>query len=312
MSKLDMSWGSPAFLIPYWDSTPIKTDDVKKPQGYQFGSRQQLKSLIIDLHKMVGNANVDDKHVVIGGGATQIILGLFNVLKLKNSDYDAGKKIVSAWAEPPHFSRFPILANFAGLEWKKDKNSLTICTIPNNPDGLFSTYAKCNILDLTYMWPQYTSKMKKYNHPAMVFSLSKATGHASTRIGWAIIKDKDIAVALEQYIELSTSGLSLDSQIKAEKVIESQLKKDFTVFEDGKKTLESRWEIINRLNRNKAFPFKILNSSGMFLWAEGECPDSIICLPGEALRGEKNQFRLNIGCSDETFAKFIQMFSRGK
>jgi aspartate/methionine/tyrosine aminotransferase len=312
MSRLDMSWGSPAFLIPYWDITPIKTDDVKKPEGYQFGSRKQLKEKILELHGLVGNANVKDKHVVIGAGATQIILGLLNVLKLKKSDYAFGKKITSAWAEPPHFSRFPILANFAGLDWKKDKNSLTICTIPNNPDGMFSTYAKCDILDLTYMWPQYTSHLKKYNHPAMVFSLSKATGHASTRIGWAIIKDKDIAVALEQYIELSSSGLSIDAQIKAEKIIDSQLKRDFTVFEDGKKTLESRWDTVNRLVRSKAFPFNVLNNSGMFLWAEGKCPENIICLPGEALKGQKNQFRLNLGCSDETFAAFVQMFITGK
>jgi aspartate/methionine/tyrosine aminotransferase len=308
MSKLDMSWGSPAFLTPYWDITPIKTDDIKKSGVYQFGSRKQLKEKILELHTLVQNVNIKDKHVVVGAGATQIILGLLNVLKLKKSDYAFGKKITSAWAEPPHFSRFPILANFAGLDWKKDKNSLTICTIPNNPDGAFSTYAKCDILDLTYMWPQYTNHIKKYNHPIMIFSLSKATGHASTRIGWAIIKDKDIAVALEQYIELASSGLSIDSQIKAEKVIESQLKRDFTVFEDGKKTLEFRWNTIRRLNRNNAFPFKILNDSGMFLWAEGNCPENIVCLPGEALKGNKNQFRLNLGCSDETFATFIQMF----
>lgn len=310
MKKLDMSWGSPAFLIPYWDITPITTDGIKKPQPYQFGSRQELKSLITELHKTVGNANVKDKHIVVASGATQIILGLLNVLKLKKMDLNG--KITSAWADPPHFSRFPILASFAGLEWKNNKDSLKICTIPNNPDGAFSTYSKCNILDLTYMWPQYTQKVKKYNHPIMVFSLSKATGHASTRIGWAIIKDKDIAVALEQYIELSTSGLSIDAQIKAERVIESQLKKDFTVFEDGKKTLDTRWSLIHRLSRNKAFPFKVLNSSGMFLWAEGRCPENIICFPGEALKGNKNQFRLNIGCSDEVFSEFIKMFSSGR
>jgi histidinol-phosphate/aromatic aminotransferase/cobyric acid decarboxylase-like protein len=309
MKKLDMSWGSPAFLNAYWDITPIKTDDVKKPQSYQFGSRNNLKELILKLHENVGNANVKDKHVVIGAGATQIILGLLNVLKLKNSDLSIGKKITSAWAEPPHFSRFPILASFAGLDWKNEKNALNICTVPNNPDGLFSTYAKCHILDLTYMWPQYTDRLKRYNHPIMVFSLSKATGHASTRIGWAIIKDKDVAVALEQYIELSTSGLSIDAQIKAEKIIDSQLKKDFTVFDDGKKTLEWRWSVIERLKRNRCLPFKVLNNSGMFLWAEGECPENIIGFPGEALKGQKNQFRLNLGCSDETFAEFVRMFT---
>lgn len=305
---IDMSWGSPSFLSPYWDIKKIKTDDIKKPEQYLFGSRQSLKNSIKDLHLMIGNANVENKHIVVGAGATQIILGLLTVLKKELSDPVFGEKVTSAWAPPPHFSRFPVLANFAGLEWKNDKKALSIYTIPNNPDGAFSTYNKCHILDLSYMWPQYTDKIKKYNHPIMVFSLSKATGHASTRIGWAIIKDRKIALALEKYIELSSSGLSIDAQIKAEKVIQSQLKEDFTVFEDGKKTLRDRWERVLELKKENLLPFELLNSSGMFLWAKGECPLGVMGMNGNLLGGQKNQFRLNLGCSDETFDSFINLF----
>lgn len=305
MNVIDMSWGIPAFLFPYWESVSIKTDNLKKPQGYSFGSRSELKDSIIWLHQSVGNANVNNKHIVVAAGATQIILGLLYVLKnIKGAD--------SAWAEPPHFSRFPSLAEFAGLKWLDSKKSITIGTNPNNPDGTVLKTLNKDIMDLTYMWPQYTTAIKKYNHPIMVFSLSKSTGHASTRIGWAIIKDSKIAEALEKFIEYSTSGLSIDAQIKAERVIESQLTRDFTVFEDGKNTLKERWDIIQQLDKRGVFPFKILNSSGMFLWAEGQCPAEILGLDGRMLKGNSNQFRLNIGCSDKTFNDFVNLFSGQK
>lgn len=302
MEKLDMSWGSPAFLISYWESTPIITDDIKKPQPYQFGSRDELKCAIRELHCLIGNANVENKHIVVAAGATQIVLGLMQVFKTHMG-------IKSAWAEPPHFSRFPGLAKYAGLEWKKDRSSLRVGTIPNNPDGISVLHKKTDILDLTYNWPQYTKNMVKYDHPVMVFSLSKATGHASTRIGWAILEDEQLAQDLEQFVELSTSGLSIDSQVKAEKVIQSQLTKDWTVFKSGKKSMEFRWSVVNRLKRNNLLPFKILNDSGMFIWAEGECPKNILCLPGDKMGGKKNQFRLNIGCSDVTFSAFVKLFT---
>jgi len=304
MNKIDMSWGSPAFLIPYWETNGIKVArQVDRDMTYNFGSRSGLKSLIRQLHEQENNAIVEDRHIVIAAGATQIVLGLLHVLKKETG---AG----AAWANPPHFSRFPHLAEFAGLDWANKKNSIVISTIPNNPDGSLVLHKKTAILDLTYNWPQYLPNVHLYDHPVCVFSLSKATGHASTRIGWAILQDELIARALEQYIEYSTSGLSIDSQLAAEAILSSQINSDYTVFEDGKKTLEDRIELIEEIEDK--LPFKILNMSGMFLWAEGECPKQIIGLDGRTLRGPEGTFRLNIGCSSENFVAFYNLFAKKK
>jgi len=302
MNKIDMSWGSPAFLVPYWETYAVKTNrSLNREMTYHFGSKDSLKDVIREIHQQEKNAVVDGKHIVIGAGATQIILGLLFVLKQETG-------AATAWANPPHFSRFPRLAEFAGLEWAKKRNSLLITTIPNNPDGASVLHKNTDILDLTYNWPQYVPSVKKFDHPVMVFSLSKATGHASTRIGWAILEDPELAAALELYIEHSTSGLSLDSQVAAEAILTSQLNTDYTAFEDGKKTLETRKCLIEEISPR--LPFKILKVAGMFLWAAGNCPKQIVGLDGRTLKGPEGTFRLNIGCSSENFTAFYNMFAK--
>ena len=300
MKKIDMSWGSPSFLNDYWDRFSIEVDFIEKSNDYKLGSKDSLKKAIASLHKKINNAEIKNKYIVVGAGATQILAGLFWVFKNKFN-------VKNAWANPPYFMRFPKISEISGLKWKNHNESLQIITSPNNPDGkvkfIFNKNYKNYILDLCYNWPQYTDIIYKFDHPIMVFSLGKATGHASTRIGWAIIENKEIAEALEQYIEISTSGISIDAQVKAEQAINSQLEDslDETVFEYGKKELRIRWGKVLKLKPK----FKILNNSGMFLWAKGECPNNIQSINGAFLGETSKHFRLNLGCSSSTFKSFI-------
>lgn len=304
INKIDMAWGSPSFLAPYWNKTKIKTDHIKRTKNYEFGSRRTLKRLIKKIHKKANNADLTNKHIVIGAGASQIIFGLLSVLREVN-----GYK--KATAQPPHFSRFPLLANAAKVEWqdKQTDNAIIITTNPNNPDSTISDYKSSQILDLCYNWPQYKDVVK-YNHPIMVFSLSKAVGLANTRIGWAIIKDKIIAKKLEQWIEITTGGLSIDAQIKAEATLKHELhpfRNHMNVFSHGKNIMDIRWEKINS-NRHK-FPFDIINNDGMFLWAKGTCPTDINYLSGQSLGSSEEYFRLNVGCSSKHFKLFLKLFN---
>jgi L-tryptophan--pyruvate aminotransferase len=64
-----------------------------------------------------------------------------------------------------------------------------VCT-PNNPDGaireaLMSSAAGAKpIHDLVYYWPQYTPITVRAAHDIMLFTMSKITGHAGTRLGY--------------------------------------------------------------------------------------------------------------------------------
>lgn len=61
-----------------------------------------------------------------------------------------------------------------------------VCS-PNNPDGRIQ-HAVVNgtghvVHDLAYYWPHYTPITGAADHAIMLFTLSKSTGHAGTRIG---------------------------------------------------------------------------------------------------------------------------------
>lgn len=94
---------------------------------------------------------------------------------------------------------YPFFADYlkSGLyEWggdahkfKGNKPYIEIVTSPNNPDGSLrkavvnDKRAGILIHDLAYYWPQYTSISSPADHDIMLFTVSKCTGHAGTRLG---------------------------------------------------------------------------------------------------------------------------------
>lgn len=294
-NKINMKWGSPAFLKPYWAKNKLEIYQHVNNLNYQIGTDDKVKNSILDLHKLINNADINNKYVVVGNGATQLLRGLIKIL---------GGPV---YANPPHFSRFPIFVKNLGYSWDKVIYNLLIKTLPNNPDNSIDKNLsdKKVVHDLCYNWPQYT-EVSPYNEEIMVFSLAKASGHASTRIGWCLLKDKNLAKKLENFIELDTAGVSIESQNLLISVIEDQKKDKEKVWEFGKKTLSSRWNEIKKLD----LPFEVVNDSGMFLWAKGECPSFIEGISGEHFGVTKQFFRLNIGCEEENFYEFTKRFRK--
>ncbi|KAJ7550818.1 hypothetical protein O6H91_07G119700 [Diphasiastrum complanatum] len=97
---------------------------------------------------------------------------------------------------------------------------IEIVNYPNNPDGTIR-HAVVNgssgglIHDLAYYWPQYTPITSPADHDIMLFSLSKFSGHAGSRAGWAIVKDLKVAQLMSKHIMFNTIGLSRDAQARA-------------------------------------------------------------------------------------------------
>lgn len=295
MKELKLSWGTPDYLSPYWKNYKFKSVDNTK-LGYVYGSLPELKESIIKIHKQEQNAIMDDKYIVVANGASQMLQALFRVL---------GKNV---YATPPYFSRFPLLAEQAGVPWGIDEyGGYQIITNPSNPDNRISwTHNKNKIFDLSYNWKQYTDPID-YNQDIMVFSLSKAFGFASTRIGWCVVSDSQLAKKLTDYIEIS-SGVSIEAQHKACQVINSQLKVKDTCFEYGKDILLKRWEKIKKLNTK----LDIINTSGHFLWfrlknMKKYFKDRNISYMEGHHFGESDEFgRLNLGCSESDFKELLR------
>ncbi len=296
METLELGWGNPCFLIPYWNRFDLSYP-TPKSTAYIFGHIPELEANIRKLHIQEKNANVDDKYLVVGNGATQLLVGILKTL---------GKPVT---AEPPYFKRFLNFADMAGVPWKNELNGIKIITTPNNPDGKVPLTVSANsplIYDLSYNWSQYTDPVQ-YDEDIMVFSLAKATGHASTRIGWAIFKDKELALKVKDYVEFSTCGVSIEAQLKANQIIKNQLNRTYTCFEYGSVVLDARHELLN----NMKLPFKKLSNNGMFLWLKMKNHKSffnkrnIVFTDGKDM-GSPGYARINIGCSEVEFKEFIK------
>lgn len=295
--KLELGWGNPDFLQPYWSARPLLLNiDLDQQLDYQFTGMPDLKTNIKKLHNKIGNANTENRYVVLGNGATNIINGLLAI--------NASPLV---YAKPPCYHKFYEFAKIQNKTWCSHKNGIEIVTIPNNPDGeKHQGTAYDQIHDLSYNWPTYGTI--EYGHyDIMVFGLSKATGHASARIGWALIKDEPTAKKLETWMHLNSCGVNYYGQLAANKIIKHQIYEQETVFKFGEKIIDSRWQqVVSELN----LPFKRLNGRGMFLWCEGECPEEIRSVPGLLFGGKENQFRLSLGVSEEVWEQFVERYGK--
>ncbi|KAI5312544.1 hypothetical protein L3X38_041717 [Prunus dulcis] len=97
-------------------------------------------------------------------------------------------------------------------------------TSPNNPDGqlnkaIFQGPNAKAIYDRVYYWPHFTAIPAPADDELMIFSISKFTGHAGSRFGWAVVKDESVYKRMSEYIELSSLGVSRDAQLRASKLL---------------------------------------------------------------------------------------------
>lgn len=311
---IDARFGNPSFLHKYWElcDVHVTAKGGKKMNYLDAYGDDDLKRAILMLHIRIGNADVTERHVVLGVGASQVMSAAMYALSLD------GPKIVHA--ESPYFSRFEHFTKFAGtgLEFWKDKPQpphIQIITCPNNPNGMTRNIKTSDITihDLVYNWPQYTDVVK-YDEDIMVFGLAKATGHASTRVGWALVKDKEVADRMQHYIEMSTCGVGMESLNHAYRImqIQERLRPDDTCFAEGRKILRDRWQRLKKSLGNDS-NVKLINDGGMFAWGrvfKGTATDhfrskSILVVSGEYFGRTDKYFRINMGLLDGDFSNLV-------
>jgi aspartate/methionine/tyrosine aminotransferase len=288
INPVDVSFGHPLYMQQYWEFLQKMNSTkayIKITDGlaYNYGTpRPELIESIKSLHNYVGNAVTKGYEIVVGAGASQVISAL------AYATVKAGFHEILL--QPPYWGKLERLLNAGGHAagmngrltrekrehiYSPDDEWLTFTTNPNNPDGSISEIdTRFSVVDMCYNWPQYTKKVVRGNYDVMIFGLSKSTGHAGTRIGWALVKSPEIAEYMREYVHSSTCGVSEDAQIRATHVIGCVLSaKDLEVpdcFEFGKNKLRERWTAFRIAANSAKVNFKILNSSGMFAWCEHE------------------------------------------
>ncbi|PON96702.1 Trytophan aminotransferase, partial [Trema orientale] len=281
---VNLDHGDPTMYEHYWENMGERTTIVIR--GWQSMSyfsdiknicwflEPELAKQVVRLHKVVRNAETEGRHIVVGTGSSQLFLAALFALSPKEAT-----EPISVVSAAPYYSSYPTMTDYqksALHKWAGDSRSfnqmgpyIELVTSPNNPDG-FIRHSCVNrsggalIHDLAYYWPQYTPMTFPADNDLSLFTVSKSTGHAGMRIGWALVKDPEVAKKMTKFIELNTIGVSKDSQLRAAKVLEvvadtceqsggSEFRESF--FEFSYRLMAERWQQLRET---------VNNSNGLF------------------------------------------------
>ncbi|CAI9761741.1 unnamed protein product [Fraxinus pennsylvanica] len=311
----------------------------------------KLEEEIKKLHNVVGNATVEGYRIVVGTGSSQLIQAVLYAL----SDPLNEPKPINVVSATPYYSSYPEVTDFvrSGLyKWAGDAHNfdkdgpyIEMVTSPSNPDGVIRepvvNRAQGTLVhDLAYYWPQYTPITSPADYDIMLFTISKCTGHAGSRIGWALVKDVDVARKMVKFIEINTIGVSKESQQRAAKILEvitdscSQTVRTPELdnfFEYGQHHLTERWKKLkvivkrNGLFTLPKFPLQYCNFTGDFTKAHPafawmKCKEDVDCeelfrghkiltRSGKRFGSDQKYVRISMLSRDEEFDLFVQRFS---
>ncbi|KAI3452693.1 hypothetical protein Pfo_009357 [Paulownia fortunei] len=354
---INLDHGDPTMYESYWKKLGEKSR-VTIP-GYQSLSyfaniknlcwflEPKLEEEIKILHNLVGNAIVEDHHIVLGTGSSQLIqAALYALSDPLNEPYP-----ISVVSAAPYYSAYPEITDFlksglfkwAGDAYSFDKDGpyIEMVTSPNNPDGVIReavvNRAKGMLVhDLAYYWPQYTAITSPADHDIMLFTVSKCTGHAGSRIGWALVRDKDVAKKMVKFIEISTIGVSKEAQLRAATILEIisascqrvKPRELENFFEYSQHVMAERWKKLrdavkeNELLYVTKYPLQYCNFTGHFTealpaFAWMKCKEGMDCekllrehkiltRSGRRFGSDPEWVRISMLSRDEEFDIFVQ------
>ncbi|RVW37455.1 Tryptophan aminotransferase-related protein 4 [Vitis vinifera] len=165
---------------------------------------QELVKLIRKLHAIVGNANTTADSLFSGPA-----LPNFSMLQFMPSHPIIHLLQLKLLPQSP-FTRFINHKQTSFDQWTSSLQlNKAVLQVPNAKP----------IYDHAYYWPHFTPIPAPADEDLMIFTISKLTGHAGSRFGWALIKDKDVYETMLDYMSLNTVGVSRDTQLRAFKLL---------------------------------------------------------------------------------------------
>lgn len=306
--KLDLGYGNPGFLQELWkEHNLLNQIQSKKLMPYKYAKKNDIKleEEIFKLHIQNKNVKIDiNTKIVVTVGAVQALQAAMYALKKIRS-------IDLLYIPKPYWMRFNDFAALTGLSIvDQPVNALSLVTSPNNPNGTDQSDLTTDIRDACYNWSHYTDDVKVFDDVVSVFSLSKLSGHSSTRIGWAVVQDEQIANLMQYYVNTITSGVSIEAQKNSAEIL-SILNDDVNFLIQAKDILKSRYDEVCEIITVRKLPIGIHSTQGMFLYVS--CDSAIIealnieCPNGLEFKDQNSdRYRLNLGCDIDTFNEFLK------
>nr|XP_043613366.1 tryptophan aminotransferase-related protein 4-like [Erigeron canadensis] len=270
----DADSGDPIFLEPFWmqnaaDSAVVISGWHRMSYVYNDNTlmSSELEKYIRKMHSIVGNAVTQERYLVFGIGSTQLLNAAVYALSSQNSSSPSHVlasvpfyRVYKTQTEYFNSKTFNFEGNTTSWKLNNSSNNMDVVefvTSPNNPDGEFKTsvLGGKTIYDHAYLWPHFTPIPGPSDQDVMIFTLSKLTGHAGARFGWAVIKDKDVYDKILNYILLADLGISKDTQLRVLKLLKAAVKDDGKpLFKFAYKTMRDRWErLTNVISKSTRF-----------------------------------------------------------
>jgi len=232
---------------------------------------------------MVQNAETDGYYIVYGQGGTQLINAAAYALASV-----AGKSL-PVFANVPYYSQYKAWAEFNVLNnyWngsttQTNSDVIEFVTAPNNPDGVMRVPVYSNsknvVYDMVYYWPSWTNVTEKASHDIMLFSLSKLTGHAGSRFGWALVKDAAVASEMRSLINLLNIHTSMDTIHRAITILDTMVAEGGQFFSALSTIMSHRYaEIIPLFQNQSRFSLESVTSPPTWFYLWIKCNEDSNC-----------------------------------
>lgn len=291
-------------------------------------------------HHLSSIQQIKDREMVFGLGATQVIHAALYAMALAHSikvnPPKDNKTIITplyATQQEPGYIEYGSLIevmHYGLIKWVrfnevhkvKPEHLLEFITTPNNPDGAVlskKSKAHLTIHDRVNHWPfflnvdnQIIGQETFENDMISIFSLSKILSLSGARLGYAFVKDPEIARFMRYYILMDTHGLVSDAQYHALHALRYLLNGRLEEYNAWiREQLNIRWEQLKSAVHSS--PLKLLNFQGPTAWmkAPRKADDylkrtyNVEATYGSEYGFTSDHFRLNMLSQTNEFNEFI-------
>jgi histidinol-phosphate/aromatic aminotransferase/cobyric acid decarboxylase-like protein len=327
----------------WWNSQDLSIHyPISKDVHYFLNGYQNVEEYIRQLHHVLApHQKIEELILVLGMGATQVLHAAFYALSMYHSRHSSpvsDKEVLVAplyaTHQTPGYVELKTLIEInhqSRIHWidfenyhEVDSESLIEClTSPNNPNGLILrpvTKAKYHIYDRVNHWKLFMhGSFEDYQRETLendgisVFSLSKFLSFSSSRVGYAFVKDPEIAHYMLFYIITASHGYAIEGQIRClaalKYLIDKNLLATYTQWTQDK--LKLRWhELIQTL---PATSLELQNSQGPSAWIR--CPSNseeylaqkyhVEATYGPEYGANPAYARINMLCKSNEFDEFL-------
>lgn len=296
----NLSVGEPFFLQQkscFIAKPLISTASMEYPP---LGGSHQL----IDLIKRTNT--LAREYVVITNGAKQALLAALYAYKVVY-----GKSKFQPLYRP-YWLSYPTLLELSGYTEETNPRfmdeAIKIHTSPNNPDGE-EFWDSCHIWDAAYYHKVYGATFAPHNWIISIWSMAKAYGISGARIGYATTSHLALARAMAEYVEKTTSGVSMDSQQRAIGVLDVMCANPCVDrFSDARTELLGNGAIFLQylskyIEKVRGLPY---TGKGMFAWADMPSisneilqKSNVRAIPGSACGIPGTWWRFSMGHSND-------------